>query len=106
MNFLHLTLAKKIVTGFVNFTSSSQLKDLIRSGKFRRACSDVVNIVQPPNRVFTTERLQNLRYLMRNTSFTKDQRLLDAYIVPSQDEHQVSNTNLLKKKLVFFPPLE
>ncbi|XP_044262577.1 xaa-Pro aminopeptidase ApepP-like isoform X1 [Tribolium madens] len=81
--------------------TTTELREQIRSGEFRRACSTSVNIVQPPNRVNTTQKLADLRNLMLNTSFTRDQRLLDAYIVPSQDEHQNEFVEDYDKRLQF-----
>jgi Xaa-Pro aminopeptidase len=73
---------------FISLTSCDDIvTDLIKTGELRKACPKSGNAPQPPSRVFTLQRVTKLRSLMVNETVTRIPPI-DAYIIPSQDEHQ------------------
>lgn len=102
----HLRLCKSYtyfpVLFYFPFRSTCEKDDCNRlkrlmSGKYRKGCpcNNRGSAIQPDARVFTTFRLGQLRKLMVNETVTKGHHL-DAYIIPSKDEHQVSCNSQLK----------
>lgn len=69
---------------------------LFERGELRRACSERGTPPQPPSRVNTTERLLLLREAMRNV-FVVNGQTLDAYLVTSDDDHQVKTHSSASK---------
>lgn len=59
------------------------------TGELRKSCSRRGATPQPKNRVNTTALLSRLRAIMQQQTKLRD-KAIDAYIVTSDDEHQVS----------------
>lgn len=57
-------------------------------GSIRKACSKRGYTPQPPSRVDTTDRIRRLRIEMSKENSVED-KPLDAYLITSDDEHQV-----------------
>lgn len=67
-----------------------ELERMRVSGELRKACSKRGATPQPKNRVNTTLRLMELRKIMRSETKLLQSGGIDAYIITSADEHQVS----------------
>lgn len=59
-----------------------------QNGTLRKACFEFGHARQPERRVNTSARLARLREIMRTNTAIKE-LAIDAYIVTSNDEHQV-----------------
>lgn len=62
----------------------------IASGEFRKACSNVALLTPPLGRVDTRTRVKALRDFMSTPSLLQNAQTLQAVLVTSHDEHQVS----------------
>lgn len=72
-------------------SSSTTEEPIPLPGSVRKACSRRGYITQPASRVETTDRIQRLRIEMSRDNSVQD-KPLDAYLITSDDEHQVGTT--------------
>lgn len=81
------------VTGYCQLVSTAD--SIPEAGAVRRACSKRGYVAPPPSRVITTDRVQRLREQMTRENSVLDTPL-DAYLITSDDEHQVRSHTYFK----------